>query len=216
MFIEGYNLDDIAKYIIIFIVLGMLTICRNLLLVGNEQNNPFKRASIELEPKERWGGYAALLFGTIALMLLIAPSSSFRLDILIAIGFSVIMSFFILLTLNSLLGNMKEGKLSVRFLVNQNLLLVIYLIVFTELSFLNWLKEVSTYFQNQFLAFIVLYSILLVMVGSYLGIPKQGGEKREIPHNWRLRLLVVLDPLIVSIVTAVVALIIVDIILLVQ
>jgi len=111
---------------------------------------------------------------------------------------------------------MREDKLSYGFVINQNFLLTAYLIIFTELSFLNWFKEITIYVQTQFLIFVALYSVLIMIVGIYLGIPKNDDGKKVLPTQWRWRLVIVLNPMIVVLLAAILVKLVLSIILLVQ
>jgi hypothetical protein len=115
------------------------------------------------------------------------------------------------------LGAMREDKLSSGFVINQNFLLTAYLIIFTELSFLNWFKETRTiYVQTQFSIFVALYSVLIMIVGIYLGIPKNDEGKKVLPRQWRWRLVILLNPMIVVLLTGILVKLVLSIILLIQ
>jgi len=127
-----------------------------------------------------------------------------------------ISSLFIILTLKPLLGEMREDKLSYRFILNQNFLLTACLIIFTELSFLYWFKEITIYVQTQFLIFVALYSVLIIIVGLYLGIPKNDEGQKVLPTQWRWRLIIILNPIIVLLLTGILIKLLLSIILLIQ
>jgi hypothetical protein len=179
-------------------------------------SNPFRRSTIDLTPQEQVVIYVGLFGGTVLLMFWIAPTSKFILDGLIAIGVTSISSLFIISTLKPLLGAMREDKLSLGFFSNQNFLLTAYLIVFTELSFLNWFKEITIYVQTQFSIFVALYSVLIMIVGIYLGIPKNDEGEKVLPTLWRWRLVIVLNPIIVVLLAGVLVKLVLSIILLVK
>jgi glucan phosphoethanolaminetransferase (alkaline phosphatase superfamily) len=178
-------------------------------LIGNHKNLGL---SITLTPKKKWSTYLVLFGGTMGLMFFLASSLEHGLKALIVIGVTAIFSFFIISPLNVLLTTMREDKLSWKFLMNQNFLLIAYLVIFTELVFLNWLKEIETYVKSLFLAFIILYSVLLVIVGLFLGIP----TGRKILKNWRLIAIIVLDASIVGFLMGFLVKMMWDIILLVK
>lgn len=216
------NLNNpIIQYAIAFLMVLSLIGGHNWLL-NNGKPNSFKRSIIELAPQEKIGFYLMLFGGTVLLMLLVmillkAPFSQFRtLDGLIALGVTSILSFFIIFTLNGLLGIMKEDKLSLKFLVKQDFLLTAYLIIFAALSFLNWIKEIKTYEHSHFLIFVVLYSILIIAIGILLGIPKSNGDGRKWPANWQFRAIIILDPILVGLLMGIFVKITLDIILLIQ
>ncbi|RKZ91730.1 MAG: hypothetical protein DRR19_06430 [Candidatus Parabeggiatoa sp. nov. 1] len=209
------ELSNIIQYASVFLMALCLIGCHNWLL-KSAQSNPFRRATIDLTPQEQVVIYVGLFVGTVLLMFWFAPTSQFILGGLIAIGVTSITSLFIILTLKPLLGTMREDKLSYGFVINQNFLLTAYLIIFTELSFLNWFKEITIYVQTQFLIFVALYSVLIMIVGIYLGIPKNDDGKKVLPTQWRWRLVIVLNPMIVVLLAAILVKLVLSIILLVQ
>jgi len=210
------EINNIIQYAIIFVMALFLIGCHNWLF-KSAQSNPFRRSTIDLTPQEQVVIYVGLFGGTVLLMFwIIAPISQFRLDGLIAIGVTSISSLFIILTLKPLLGAMREDKLSYGFVINQKFLLTAYLIIFTELSFLNWFKEITIYVQTPFLIFVALYSVLIMIVGIYLGIPKNDDGKKVLPTQWRWRLVIVLNPIIVVLLTSLLVKLVLSIILLVQ
>ena len=133
---------------IIFLIMALFLIGFRHWLFKSGVQNPFKRSTIDLTPQEQVVIYVGLFGGTVLLMFwiapilggLIVPTSKSILNGLIAIGVTSISSLFIILTLKPLLGAMRENNLSSGFFINQNFLLTAYLIIFTELSFLNWFK----------------------------------------------------------------------------
>ena len=217
MFFEEYmHLDNgIIQYAIAFVFAIILIGCHNWLLGGGKPN-PFKRSAMNLSLAERVIFYAVLFIGTVSLMLVITTLSRFSFDGAIAIGVASISSFFIIFTFNGLLGKMRENKLSLKFLIDQNFLLTAYLIIFTELSFLNWVKEIETYVQKPFLIFILSYAVLIVCIGIFLGIPKKHEDKEVKLSDWRFTAVIFLDPLIVGVLISIFVKLTLDIILLIQ
>jgi len=209
------ELNNIIQYAIIFLMALFLIGCHNGLF-KSAPSNPFKRSTIDLTQQEQVLVYVGLFVGTVLLMFWIAPISQFRLDGLIAFVVTSISSLFIISTLKPLLGAMRENKLSYGFVINQNFLLTACLIIFTELSFLNWFKEITTYVQTQFFIFVALYSVLIMIVGIYLGIPKNDEGKKVLPTQWRWRLVIVLNPIIVVLLTGILVKLVLSIILLIQ
>jgi len=207
------------QYAILFIMALCLIGCHNWIF-KSELLNPFKRSTIDLTQQEQVVIYVGLFVGTMLLMFLLmfwfAQTSPFILDGLIAIGVTSISSLFIILTLKPLLGEMREEQLSYGFIINQNFLLTACLIIFTELSFLNWFKEITIYVQTQFLIFVALYSVLIIIVGLYLGIPKNDEGKKVLPTQWRWRLIIILNPIIVLLLTGILIKLLLSIILLIQ
>lgn len=203
------------QYAILFIMVLCLIGCHNWIF-KSERPNPFKRSTIDLTSQEQLVIYLGLFVGTVVLMFLMLPTSQFILDGLIAIGVTSISSLFIILTLKPLLGEMREDKLSYGFVLNQNFLLTACLIIFTELSFLYWFKEITIYVQTPFLIFVALYSVLIIIVGLYLGIPKNDENKKVLPTQWQWRLIIVINPIIVVLLTGILVKWVLSIILLIQ
>ena len=209
---------------IIFLIMALFIIGFRHWLFKSGVQNPFKRSTIDLTPQEQVVIYVGLFGGTVLLMFwiapilggLIVPTSKSILNGLIAIGVTSISSLFIILTLKPLLGAMRENNLSSGFFINQNFLLTAYLIIFTELSFLNWFKEITIYVQTQFSIFVALYSVLIMIVGIYLGIPKNDEGEKVLPTLWRWRLVIVLNPIIVVLLAGVLVKLVLSIILLVK
>ena len=208
----------------IFFIMAFFLIGFRHWLFKSGLSNPFRRSTIDLTPQEQVVIYVGLFGGTVLLMFWIAPilggwivpTSESILNGLIAIGVTSISSLFIISTLKPLLGAMREDKLSLGFFSNQNFLLTAYLIVFTELSFLNWFKEITIYIQTQFSIFVALYSVLIMIVGIYLGIPKNDEGKKVLPTQWRWRLVILLNPMIVVLLTSILVKLVLSIILIVQ
>ncbi len=212
---EFMELNNIIQYAIIFLMTLFLIGCRNWLFKRG-QSNPFKHSTIDLTHQEQVITYVGLFVGTMLLMFWVAPNLRFILEGLIAVGVTSISSLFIILTLKPLLGAMREDKLSYGFILNQNFLLTAYLIIFTELSFLNWFKEITIYVQTPFSTFVALYSVLIMIVGIYLGIPKNNNGKKVLPTQWRWRLVIVLNPIIVVLLASILVKLVLSIILLIQ
>lgn len=126
--------------------------------------------SSALMPKNKALIYLVLMVGTLSLMFgwagLSLPSPQQWWIVPLAIMVTWIASFFLIITLHALLAAMKHNQhLSYDLLFQQDFWLAAYLIIFTELSFLNWVKEVSTYFHKPFLGFVISYSIIIWIVG---------------------------------------------------
>ena len=233
-------MNNFMLYAILILIVLLLIEFHNV-LIGKKQDNPFKRSDIELTLKEQLALYFSFFSSTLLLMLIATLLTlPFKLegvlDGLVAIGMISITSFFLIQTFNPLLGLMKEEKLSFKLLKNHNFLLTIYLIIVTELSFLNWLKEITTDPQP-FLIFVTLYAILITVLGGFLGIPKQNGDGKIVPKLlagflgipkqqngdsridpklWPWRSLILIDPLIVVLFTSILVKLILDIISLIQ
>ena len=132
----------------------------------------------------------ALFIGTVLLMLSLAASKLFNGYGLLAIGFSLVSSVLIIsFFLSSLLREMKYQILWFKFFINPKLLLAILFIIATELLVLYWLKEVDIYIQQRFLGFVSGYAVLIILSGIFLAYQK--GD------NWRLNLIVIINPIIV-------------------
>ena len=214
------TMNIIIQYVIlVFSFLGLVFVHNK--LIGTEKfENPFKYSDINLSDKQQWTIPLLLFLGTLALML-VATVLTLPFELkgvlagLIAIAMTSIASFFIIHTFNPLLGVMKEDRLSWQILKNHNFLLTIYLIICVELSFLNWVKEITTV-QKPFLIFIVLYAILMMAIGIFLGIPKQNGDGKVFPKKWRWRSIILLDPIVIVLLTGIMVRFILDIISLIQ
>ncbi|EDN65779.1 membrane protein [Beggiatoa sp. PS] len=81
------------------------------------------------------------------------------------------------------------------FFINQHFWLSLFFMVATELLVLYWLKEIDIYVQDQFLVFLVGYSLLIFGCGIFLGITKQNWAKLH--ENGYSLLVAIIDPLIV-------------------
>jgi len=219
-----FTTNTIIQYAIPFsIVLTILTWIWHNFVIGANDKNPFKHAIVDLTSEKQFGSLTLfagigmiLLFGTGLLMILIAPTLQFGLEGTIAISMSF-MSLLIIPALQTLLGMMREDRLSWRILINPNFLLTAYLIILTELSFLNWIKEITTYTQFRFLIFMLLYSLLIIVISIPLGLPeKNEAGKRRLPQQWRWRSLIVIDPIFIILCTSILAKLTLDVISLVQ
>lgn len=206
----------------------LLIACHNWIL-NRQELNPFKRSVIDLRLQKQWGLFwslfLVLLTGTVGGMFLLVPSFDFLWPGILAVFITLISSFFLLLTFKASLSAMREGKLSLKFLINQNFLLTIYLMTCTELSFLYWLKEIKAYIQTPFLTFVVLYSVLVITIGIFLGHQKGESEQqpfnqgsssdKEQSKNWRYQLIIILDPIIIVFLTGILLKVMWDIMLVV-
>jgi hypothetical protein len=126
--------------------------------------------SLALTPKNKAMVYLVLMIGTLSLMFgwakLSLPSPQQWWIVPLAIVVTWIASFFLIITFHALLAAMKRNQcLPGDLLFQQDFWLTAYLIIFTELSFLYWIKEVTTYFQKPFLGFVISYSILIWIAG---------------------------------------------------
>jgi glucan phosphoethanolaminetransferase (alkaline phosphatase superfamily) len=211
----------IIQYVIVFLIALLLIGFHNGLL-NSDKPNPFKRSTIDLTYKERVAYWMVLFFGTVLLMFgvaikWIAPLPQLiRLDGIIAIGVASILSFFIIFTFNGLLVTMRQDKLSLKFLVDQNFLLTAYFIILIALSFLNWVMEIETYAQKPFLVFVICYAVLIAFIGLLLDLPKQNGDGKKRPDYWRFKTVVLLDPIIIGLLIGILVKVTLDIILLIQ
>jgi glucan phosphoethanolaminetransferase (alkaline phosphatase superfamily) len=221
--IEAYmNITNpIIQYVIVFVIALLLIGFHNWLL-SSDKPNPFKRSTINLTSKEKVAYWMVLFFGTLLLMFgiaikWIAPFPQLiKLDGVIAIGVASILSFFIIFTFNGLLATMRQNKLSLKFLVDQNFMLTAYFIILIALSFLNWVKEIETYAQKPFLVFVICYTVLIAVIGIFLDIPKQNGSGKTRPDYWRFKTVILLDPIIIGLLIGTLVKVILDIILLIQ
>jgi hypothetical protein len=210
------NEEYMNIYAIVFLI-ALLLIGGHNWLLSSDKPNPFKRSVTDLSLKEKIGFWVTLFMGTVLLMLYFTASSPpFLLEKLTAILVSALTSFFIIFTLNGFLATMREGKLLPKFFIDQNFLLTAYLITLTALIFLDWVKEVETYIQKPFLDFVILYTVLIVIISIFLGIPKKNGDEKRWPDNWRFKMVILLDPFIVGLLMFILVKLTLDIILLIQ
>jgi len=220
MSIEEYMaIDSLIKYSVQLVIVLLLMGCHDWLLSINKAN-PFKRSVIDLT-KFQWITYLGLFFGgTVLSMYVVTEPLQLRLDEWVVVGVTSVLSFFVLYTFKTLLTTMRVDKLLFKLLVSQNFLLAAYLIILIELVFLNWFKEISTYVQAQFLVFVILYSLLIIVIGILLGIPKKNGGGKRLPDDWRLKAVIVsiiiLDPIIVVVWAGILVQIALEIILYIQ
>lgn len=206
---------NIFQYIALLLTILVLIASRNGLLRKDEVN-PLGRVKSELTVQEQWTSYGVLVGISLMLMLIISRFSlGSPLAMLLAVGVNAILSFFTLITFQAFLTTIREQtKLSVtRLFHNQNFLLASYLIVLIELGFLNWLKDVSYDVLYQFFFFVVIYSLLIMAIGIFLGMPRvEGEEQRNFPTPWKERLMIILDPLMVVFSASLMVKIVIDII----
>jgi len=189
----------VIQYAILFLMALLLIESHNLLLGSNEKN-PFKRSEIEVKNYLKMSMVLSSII--IPLMILVAQSfEQFFLDGFIALSVALLSSFFILFTLKELLSMMRQKKLSFDLFINQYFILTAYLVILTNLSYLNWIKEIKTFVQTPFLSFVIVYSIVLMAVCVLLGFPKtdkkeEEGEKRvTLEKRWKV--IIFLDSIIV-------------------
>jgi hypothetical protein len=157
--------------------------------------------SLALTPRNKAMIYLGLMVGTLLLMFgwagLSLPSPQQWWIVPLAIVIIWIASFFLIITFHALLAAMKRNQsLSCDFLFfQQDFWLTAYLIIFTELSFLYWVKEVTTYFREPFLAFVISYSILIWIAGIFIArFSKTSESAAEWPYLWSIA---IIDSLIV-------------------
>jgi len=192
------NIDyhQIVQYMVLFSVPFLLIWCHNWL--HNHVEQEINQELAGRKAKEQIAVSLALFIGTIVLMLFFAPSlpDIFNKYGLFAIAFALISSF---LTsrffLPAQLKEMINQPIFFKVLIYKNFLMTVLLMVATELLVLYWLKEVNIYAQEQFVAFVIGYSVLITMSGIFLGFPKQKGH---ILHDeWQLTLITIIDPIII-------------------
>jgi hypothetical protein len=218
MSIEEYMaIDSLIKYGVQLVIVLLLMGCHDWLLSINKAN-PFKRSVIDLT-KFQWINYLWLFFGGTVLSMYVV-AQPLELDEWVVVGVTSVLSFFVLYTFKTLLTTMRVDKLSFKLLVSQDFLLAAYLIILIELVFLNWFKEITIYVQAQFLVFVILYSVLIIVIGILLGIPKKNGGGKRLPDDWRLKAVIVsiiiLDPIIVVLWVSLLVQIALEIILYIQ
>ncbi|OQW91073.1 MAG: hypothetical protein BWK78_05575 [Thiotrichaceae bacterium IS1] len=155
--------------------------------------------SLDLTPRDKAIVYLVLMGGTLLLMSVCAgfswPSPQRWWIAPLAIIVTIVASFWLITTLHALLGRMKQNQqLSYDLLFQQDFWLTAYLIIFTELTFLNWLKEVTTYFQQPFLGFVIGYSIIIWIAGFLIS---RFSQRSESVAEWSYVWIAVIDSLMV-------------------
>ncbi|OQY43722.1 MAG: hypothetical protein DRR08_21780 [Candidatus Parabeggiatoa sp. nov. 2] len=209
------NIDynELIQYAVLFTIPFLLMWCHNW-LISHAELKVDQQLTTERYIKEKIGVSLALFIGTVLLMLFLAPSLQdlFNGYGLFAIGFALISSFLIVrFFMSALLKQMRGRPIFFKFLINKNLLVAVFFIIATELLVLYWLKELNTYFRDQFVIFVIGYSVLITLGGIFLSLPKQKGQ---ILHaEWRDNVVTIIDPLIVMFFATILVKIILTIIL---
>lgn len=198
---QSMNFIDIILYVIVppAVIVPLLIWFHNWVL-GRGEPNPFKHSVIELTLTEQIVVYLIVAFVPILLIFWLA-SPPVAISGLVAIGVTILSSLLIIPSLKSLLEKMRENSLSLGFLIGQDFWLILSSLLLTELASFSWMvKEETIYFYGPFLQFTVAYFGLLMLIGIFLGIPKQNGL-RKFPKDWRFGMLIGLDPIIILSVT---------------
>lgn len=123
-----------------------------------------------LTPREKAIVYLVLVGGSVLLMLILTDFSLpsvpfFKIISLMVMTITLVTHFFLLNTLHIVLDEMKRDKqLLPNLMYQQAFWWSIYIIIFTELSFLYWLKETTTYFEWPFFFFVIGYSGIILIV----------------------------------------------------
>jgi len=81
---------------------------------------------------------------------------------------AVISGIIVILLLPKILERM-QGKISHAFFVQWDVIVLVLLIIFAEFGVLNWLKEIDVYVFEQYLDFVLWYSLTLIILGTMLG-----------------------------------------------
>lgn len=185
---------ELIVYAIFFPILLMWY--HNWLISHIEQVN--QQLATAREAKTQIKVSLALFIGTVLLMLFIAPSFSHlsRGYGLLAIVFTLISSFLIIrFFLSKLLKEMRCQRLFFKLFINQYFLLTLFFMIATELLVLYWLKDITTYVQEQFLNFVIGYALLMITASLFLNFPKQKGP--FLKPQWHLTMLTIIDPIII-------------------
>jgi hypothetical protein len=190
--------NQTIQYTILFLFPFLLILYHNWLISHIKPKSDQQLVVIH-DTKEKIILSLALFIGTMLFMLYLAPSLS-HLFLngygLFAIAFAFLSSFLIILFfLSTLLKEIKCQSLFFNFFINRHFWLSLFFIVATELLVLYWLKEIDIYIQDQFLVFLVGYSLNIFGCGIFLGITKQSWQTF---HKNRYDFAVaIIDPLIV-------------------
>lgn len=178
-----YILLSIFTFLIIVFLLNKL----RKLLISSDKQVSLKHSIIPLSCIEKW--IVIFIPFIFILIFMFLQNSSLSSNGWITIGIAFMSSIFIIPVLQAVLDDMRGDNLSMKNFVSQDFLLLAYLIVFTELTVLNWLKdEVTTYFTGIFVLFMVLYSIIIIIIGFYLTFSKK--------FDWKLNSISILDSII--------------------
>jgi hypothetical protein len=190
--------NQTIQYTILFLFPFLLILSHNWLISHIKLKNDQQLVATH-EIKEKIILSLVFFISTMLFMLYLAPSLS-QLFLngygLFAIGFAFISSFLIILFfLSILLKEIKCQLLFLNFFINRPLWLSLFFIVATELLVLYWLKEVDIYIQDQFLVFLVGYSVNIFGCGIFLGTAKHNWQKlRKNRYDFAVA---IIDPLIV-------------------
>lgn len=173
----------IIFYVVLFILVLLLMKMHNGILASSPEILHFRT----IAPRDKAIIYLVLMGGTLLLMLsctrFSAPSPQRWWIMMLAIIVVMVTSFLLIITLHGALSNMKKNRqLSCNSLFEQDFLLTTYFIVFTQLSFLNWLKEVIVYFQYSFLSFIIGYLIIILITSVLISKFSQRDESSELSY----------------------------------
>ena len=174
---------------LLFIVPFLLMWCHNWLVSHIDQIDQ------HLAParSKKMAASLAVFIGTVLLMLFLAPFQHifFNGYGLFALVFSLATSFLIIrIFLSALLKEIKCQPLFLKWFISQNFWLSIFFMSATELLVLYWLKEINIYIQDQFIFFVIGYSVLISIGGIFLGRTNRQME-------WRLTVVTIIDPIIV-------------------
>lgn len=167
--------------IFLVILTCLLNEWRSLWFQQATQEEPFPPVS-GLTSRARAFIYLGLTGGSFLLMFGLARELVWPAT-LIALGATFILNFLILLTLHKVLSLMRQNKrLSIYFIAHPQVWLMAGLIIAVELSFLNWVKEVTTYFKPPFGEFTLVYSLFLFVVAMTLTLTVEGSRFSTTPR----------------------------------
>lgn len=149
----------------------------------------------ELTPQIQALLYLGLISGTLLLMFFFTPFSLTLWTSIITLIVVLVVSFFLVSILQTVLDIMRQNKrLSVLLLIKFDILLMVTLISVVELSFLFWIKDVTTYFQSSFSRFVIFYSLWLFIIAIILALRN---DKIHLLKNRYFISLAILDSLLV-------------------
>jgi len=174
----------------------MLVIGRNYLF---KQVTTVYPQLVELTNRNKALLYLLLISSVILLMLYLTHFSLTNNFIVMAIGVAVVLNFWLILTLHSVLTMTRQYKqLVISLLFTLPVILTIGLVVGVELSFLYWIKDVEIYFQTPFWQFVLGYSLIIGLIASYLSLTT---DQASFQKNGFFIVLAVLDPIIMILLT---------------
>jgi len=151
----------------------------------------------ELAARETAFVYFCFVSATLIMMFIIATFEPIYLTaIMISITLVLIFSYWLILNMQKVLSTMRGNKqLSFSFWFAPDVLGMVIWATALEFGFLYWIKEVTTYFLPPFQWFVIFYSLLILVMASYLGLRT---KEKQFLKNSAFISVVVLDSIIIT------------------